>query len=233
MVSSFLRSLPRLVGLWKPLNFCNPNFVRIPPTHLVEEETTPDYVASRYYPTRIGQVLQNRYQVVGKLGFGVTSTVWLARDLTGYRHVTLKIFVNSAAMGQQLDDEYNMYRRLERGSNKHPGRVSVRSLLDSFDLNGPEGPHRCLVHPPLWDSVDTFLRRNPVMRLPVNILAIVLRHLFLALDFLHTECQVIHTGMYWFSNPPPPPSNCIIHPLTLASGPKRHQGRQHHARHSR
>lgn len=212
MVSSFLRSLPRLVGLWKPLNFCNPNFVRIPPTHLVEEETTPDYVASRYYPTRIGQVLQNRYQVVGKLGFGVTSTVWLARDLTGYRHVTLKIFVNSAAMGQQLDDEYTMYRRLERGSNKHPGRVCVRSLLDSFDLNGPEGPHRCLVHPPLWDSLDTFLRRNPVMRLPVPILALVLRHLFLALDFLHTECQVIHTGMYLFSVTPPPLSLKLHHP---------------------
>jgi len=47
----------------------------------VEEDLLPDYIASRYYPVRIGQVLSDRYQIVGKLGFGASSTVWLARDL--------------------------------------------------------------------------------------------------------------------------------------------------------
>lgn len=55
--------------------------VSIPTSEKVEEETIPGYVATRYYPVRIGQVFRNRYQVVGKLGFGITSTVWLARDL--------------------------------------------------------------------------------------------------------------------------------------------------------
>ncbi|KAM0740049.1 hypothetical protein ACQRIT_005233 [Beauveria bassiana] len=36
---------------------------------------------SRYYPVQIGQVFADRYQVVGKLGFEATSTVWLAHDL--------------------------------------------------------------------------------------------------------------------------------------------------------
>lgn len=94
-------------------------------------------------------------------------------------------------MGQQLDDERNMYTRLERGSKNHQGRISVRSLLESLDLDGPQGQHRCLVHPPLWESLDTFLNRNPVRRLSVSILATVLRYLFLALDFLQIECQVI------------------------------------------
>lgn len=39
------------------------------------------YNADTYYPVQIGEVLNSRYQVVGKLGYGVTSTVWLARDL--------------------------------------------------------------------------------------------------------------------------------------------------------
>ncbi|GIJ87713.1 hypothetical protein Asppvi_006626 [Aspergillus pseudoviridinutans] len=65
-------------------------------------------------------------------------------------------------MGQQLDDELKMYQRMERGSTSHPGRNAVRSLLDSFDVDGPDDKHRCLVHPPLWESVLTFLRRNPV-----------------------------------------------------------------------
>jgi hypothetical protein len=30
---------------------------------------------------RIGEVIQGRYQVVAKLGYGTTSTVWLSRDL--------------------------------------------------------------------------------------------------------------------------------------------------------
>lgn len=66
---------------WQPRVFPNANYPRIHAGDLVEEETLPGYVASRYYPTRIGEILQDRYQIVGKLGFGVTSTVWLARDL--------------------------------------------------------------------------------------------------------------------------------------------------------
>lgn len=53
----------------------------IPLADKVEEELFPDYRASRYYPVTIGQILRERYQIVGKLGFGASSTVWLARDL--------------------------------------------------------------------------------------------------------------------------------------------------------
>lgn len=81
MFPSLLRSLPRLGRAWKPLNFSNPNFVQIPTSQKIEEETIPDYVASRYYPTRIGEIFRDRYQVVGKLGFGASSTAWLARDM--------------------------------------------------------------------------------------------------------------------------------------------------------
>ncbi|KAI2617881.1 serine threonine protein kinase, CMGC group [Hypoxylon sp. NC1633] len=194
-MSSLLRWLPRLGRAWRPLSFSDPNFPRLSPNQKVEEETIPDYVASRYYPVRIGEVFQDKYQVVGKLGFGASSTVWLARDLSHRRHVALKLYINSAAMGEQLNDELNVYKSIERGSRYHPGRNAVRTLLDSFDIDGPDGRHRCLVHPPLWESVLTFLHRNPVRRLPVPVVAFVLKRLFLALDFLHTECNIIHTDI--------------------------------------
>ncbi|KAJ2987540.1 hypothetical protein NUW58_g4449 [Xylaria curta] len=181
---------------WKPIAFPNSNFARIPAEQKIEEETLPDYRASRYYPIYIGEVLRDRYQVVGKLGFGASSTVWLARDLSGRRHVALKLFINAASMGRQLDNEVNMYKRMrEKGSANHPGRSAVRELLDAFDVEGPDGQHRCLVHPPLWENMLTFLRRNPVMRLPAPVLAGVLQRLFLALDFLHSECSIIHTDI--------------------------------------
>ena len=46
-----------------------------------EEEKIDDISTGRYYPVQIGQVFHSRYQVVGKLGFGLGSTVWLSRDL--------------------------------------------------------------------------------------------------------------------------------------------------------
>lgn len=111
-------------------------------------------------------------------------------------YVMLKIFVQASSMGQQVDHELKIYRRIEQSPKGHPGRDGVRTLLDTFYIDGPEDKHRCLVHLPLWESVLTFLRRNPVERLPSVIVAVVLRRLFLALDYLHTECQIIHTGLW-------------------------------------
>ncbi|KAK8102958.1 Serine/threonine protein kinase [Apiospora sp. TS-2023a] len=192
-MASLLRGLPWPGRAWRPITFSNPNFTRISLDEKIEEELFPDYIASRYYPVRVGEVLRGRYQIVGKLGFGATSTVWLARDLDGRRHVVLKLFVNSESMGKQLEHELSMYRRISISVAKHPGREAVRNLLDSFDVAGPDGSHRFLVHPPLWESALAFLHRNPVRRLPSPVLAFILRRLFLALDFLHSECQIIHT----------------------------------------
>lgn len=67
--------------VWKPVVFPNDAFTPIPADQKVEEELLPNYVASEYYPVRIGEILRDRYQIIGKVGFGTTSTVWLARDL--------------------------------------------------------------------------------------------------------------------------------------------------------
>lgn len=110
----------------------------------------------------------------------------------------MKLFITSSSLGNQLDNEINIYQRFKRQSRSHPGRKAVRQLLDTFELKGPDGQHRCLVHPPLWESALGFLHRNPIGKLPVPVLAFVLKRLFLALDFLHSECRVIHTGEQLF-----------------------------------
>lgn len=53
----------------------------IPAETLFEEETLPFYEPQQYYPVHIGDVYESKYQVVGKLGYGAHSTVWLCRDL--------------------------------------------------------------------------------------------------------------------------------------------------------
>jgi hypothetical protein len=47
----------------------------------VEEEKLAWYTQDHFYPVKIGDVFHSKYQVVGKLGYGGYSTVWLCRDL--------------------------------------------------------------------------------------------------------------------------------------------------------
>lgn len=110
--------------------------------------------------------------------------------------MALKLFINAQSLGKQGDSELAVYKHISASasSSKHEGRTAVREVLDAFDVAGPDGIHRCLVHRPLWESVLTFLHRNPIRRLPLPVLAFILHRLFLALDFLHTECKIIHTG---------------------------------------
>ncbi|KAG6099015.1 hypothetical protein E4U31_004583 [Claviceps sp. LM219 group G6] len=194
--SPFRRSWKSLFSrTWKPLTFPSKGFPVVPTDEKIEEETLPNYVASRFYPVKIGEIFRARYQVVGKLGYGVTSTVWLARDFNERRYVALKLYNTSEFSKFALENELDAYKRIENSAIEHPGRRAIRSLLDTFAIDGPDGQHRCLVHPPLWDSVYGFRRRNPVGKLPEPIMALVLKPLFHTLDFLHQECHITHTDI--------------------------------------
>lgn len=47
----------------------------------LEEEALPGYDADEFYPVHIGDVLNGKYQVLGKPGYGTSSTVWLGRGV--------------------------------------------------------------------------------------------------------------------------------------------------------
>ena len=64
-----------------PREFPSSGFAIIGPSQKVEEERLPFYNRDDYYPMRIGVLIKDRYQVVAKLGFGTSSTVWLCHDL--------------------------------------------------------------------------------------------------------------------------------------------------------
>lgn len=64
-----------------PLAFPAAGFEIINEADVVEEEQFDEFRAGQYYPVNIGDVYASKYQIMGKLGFGTTSTVWLARNL--------------------------------------------------------------------------------------------------------------------------------------------------------
>lgn len=141
-------------------------FKLLEPSILVEEESIPNYKARRYYPVKFGEVFNDRYRVVGKLGYGSSSTVWLCQDpdvrklnyanvktcswtVRELRYIALKVYVNSSKVHRELP----IYQHLNKIQSNHAGRRCLRLLLDSFQIVGPAGKHFCLVHQPLGMSL--------------------------------------------------------------------------------
>ena len=55
-------------------------------------EGVPSYRPGGLHPVHLGDQLDgSRYKVVHKLGYGASSTVWLARDRSLHRYVAVKI----------------------------------------------------------------------------------------------------------------------------------------------
>ncbi|KAL4791057.1 kinase-like domain-containing protein [Aspergillus venezuelensis] len=69
--------------------FTTSGFVELDASQTIEEETLALYKAHQYYPAHIGEVLESRYQLVSKLGYGTGSTTWLCRDLKERKHACL------------------------------------------------------------------------------------------------------------------------------------------------
>ncbi|RAQ68653.1 srpk, partial [Aspergillus flavus] len=133
------------------------------------EERFEDLRKGQYYPVNIGDIFRFKYQVAGKLGFGISSTVWLARDLEGHQYVTLKLYTRS----ESDLAEFQIYNLLNKGSSSHPGYV----------------------HKPMWESLRDLLYRDPTHRFTEELLKAELMQVFLALDYLHNECKLVHTDI--------------------------------------
>jgi hypothetical protein len=77
-------SIPRLSALLRKKAFLiPPHGPRLSSSILVNEEISPTYDSKYFYAAKPGEVLENRYQTLVKIGWGVSSTAWLARDLQG------------------------------------------------------------------------------------------------------------------------------------------------------
>ena len=88
-----------------------------------------------------------------------------------------------------------MYEHISKGSSSHIGKRFVRTALDSFVIPRTGGDHHCLVHVPLWGSLRDMILRNPYRdRFTEQLLKATLKCLLQALDYLHTDRKIIHTG---------------------------------------
>lgn len=92
--------------------------------------------------------------------------------------------------------EKEVYSHLRNVKSSHTGSVLVRRAIDDFQISsaGKNYSYQCLVHPPLAMSLCELRHRTLEKVLPEDLLKPVLIHILLAIDFLHTEAQIVHTG---------------------------------------
>ncbi|TAQ87688.1 hypothetical protein B7494_g3996 [Chlorociboria aeruginascens] len=139
-----------------------------------EEERIPGYNPKNFFPVNPGDLLNNRYRIVAKIGWGTTSTVWLAQDIHRRRwkldrYVTLKINVSGFTDEDAAQHERNITKSLEKNPT-HNGFDFVRILVDSFEAIGPEGKHLCLVYKPMREPLWLFQSRLPNNKIPPPLL---------------------------------------------------------------
>lgn len=221
-IARLMRSLwgPRL----RPRSFPTRTPATLSTEDLIEEQTLPRYCPQHYYPVRLGETFNDRYLVVSKLGYGASSTVWLARDihmyvlrnvgsecllllLTSVRwwwqanpFVTLKILTNGLIEKSAASTELEISRCIATTDPNSEGLRYLRTVLNSFEVAGPDSTHVGLVYAPMRESISRFQRRLSNGRMPGYFLKPLLAMVLTGLDHLHTRCRIIHTGTQLVGN---------------------------------
>ncbi|KAG6157327.1 hypothetical protein E4U26_005130 [Claviceps purpurea] len=152
-----------------------------------------------FHPTEPGQILDGRFKTIAKLGYGRGSTVWLAENLSCKlwsksklpRYVSIKI----AARDIDAADEMGFLKLISNANPSHEGLKYIRVPLDVFDLQGENGTHSCLVFEPMRETLYKFQRDLPGEKFKVPLFKAYMYMLLKALDYLHTECRLIHTDI--------------------------------------
>lgn len=110
-------------------------------------ETLEEYRPGGYHPIMIGDVLNGRYHIADKLGFGGYSTVWLARDIHRKRYVAVKVNI-AYLLPREVKVLKALSDPLPSSSHEHPGCGLLPVFLDEFKVQGPNGEHTCYTMTP-------------------------------------------------------------------------------------
>lgn len=159
-----------------------------------EVERLDYYVPGGYHPIQIGDKFHNdRYAVIHKLGFGRSSTKWLAEGKHSSRLVALKI--STAESAECTVHESQVLTRLAQAEARPrlPGQPVVQRPLDSFEFSGPNGSHRRLVMDLARWSVEEAKKAayNRVFHLPAA--RAIAAQLIFAVQFVHSQ-GIVHGG---------------------------------------
>ncbi len=154
------------------------------------------YEPGGYHPVMIDDLLHDRYRIVDKLGFGGYSTIWLAQDDQQKRYVAIKVGISSPPLPRR---EPSILRALSGSRSTSQAvhaafdaRDTIPSILDEFNIQGPNGTHACYTVAPAQGN----LKEASFSRLfPIQVARALAARLTIAVSFVHSH-GFVHGGMF-------------------------------------
>ncbi|KAH9945629.1 kinase-like protein [Amylocystis lapponica] len=173
-----------------------PQILPVPDVHSKDEESPADYNAGGYLQVRLRDTFKDgRYIVLRKLGWGHFSTVWLVKDTQANRHSALKVVKSAGRYAETARDEIKLLGQVMDANLAHPGRDHVVAFLDSFQHCSPEDIHVCIVFEPLGENLLALIERHKKTGVPPALVKLITRQVLLGLEYLHDECDLVHTDI--------------------------------------
>ncbi|CAG8381880.1 unnamed protein product [Penicillium salamii] len=166
----------------------------------------------------LGEVILDRYQIAAKLGVGDISSVWLMRDLIFNTYVAAKLYAHL----ESAEAELEAFDRIESITSPHRGQEFVRQRITTMNISREEGDwYETILQAVVCNNLsDEFLAlKYGPERMPIQVIKSVVYQVLLALDFLHTQCRLVHTGIHGgnvFLNMPEAPEDSILDKFVLA-----------------
>jgi len=115
------------------------------------------------------------------------------------RYVALKIGMRKSAYTDGNDNskhEEKLHTRIAEANPSHGGYTIVRRLHDVFTVANGDEEHSCAVYELMREPLNEFRWRLKDERIPLHLFKLYMIILLEALDYLHSECHIIHTGVF-------------------------------------
>ncbi len=173
-------------------------------------EDLEDYRPGGFHPTSIGDVFQNRYKVLHKLGYGGYSTIWFARDEALERNVALKILT---ARESKQSQEAAILTYLQGWPPDRAGG-HIPQLFDQFIIDGTNGRHRCLAMEVAGCSIAHLREDDAHLAFSSEAVRSIVAQLAMSVQYLHS-CGVCHGGEGCLASLDSLSATLLTHPALL------------------
>ncbi|RHY33010.1 hypothetical protein DYB32_001991 [Aphanomyces invadans] len=178
-----------------------------------EEEEEGSYKHGGYHRVLVGDVFNNRFTVLAKLGWGHFSTVWRCRDAETGQEVAMKVQKSASHYMEAARDEVELLECVNEAAKKFGVSPRIVKLIASFEHIGPHGTRTrrflpcsciisrrlivdmCMVFEMLGDNLLTLIKRYDYKGIPIPLLKIMTKQMLEGMAFLHDQCKIIHTDL--------------------------------------
>ncbi|KAH9098883.1 hypothetical protein LEN26_016510 [Aphanomyces euteiches] len=160
-----------------------------------EEEEETSYKTGGYHRVQVGDVFNQRFTVLEKLGWGHFSTVWRCRDAETGNQVAMKVQKSASHYMEAARDEVELLECVNKAASRTGIAPRIVKLIASFEHTGPHGVHMCMVFEMLGDNLLTLIKRYDYKGIPLPLLKIITKQMLEGMAFLHDECEIIHTDL--------------------------------------